>query len=91
MKLAYLILAVAASWLPATLAHASGQVEVLHWWTSSGEAKSVKVLKQMMEQQHHSWKDFAVAGGGGESAMTVLKMRVHHKLNVVFLIVQKTR
>ena len=75
MKLAYLILAAAVSWLPATLAHASGQVEVLHWWTSSGEAKSVKVLKQMMEQQHHSWKDFAVAGGGGESAMTVLKMR----------------
>lgn len=63
------------SWLPVTSAVASGQVEVLHWWTSSGEAKSVKVLKQMMEQQHHSWKDFAVAGGGGESAMTVLKMR----------------
>ncbi|MEC6907168.1 ABC transporter substrate-binding protein [Photobacterium piscicola] len=73
MKLRYLILA--AAWLPTTLAYASGQVEVLHWWTSSGEAKSVKVLKQMMEQQHHSWKDFAVAGGGGESAMTVLKMR----------------
>lgn len=57
-----------------SLAHA-GEVEVLHWWTSGGEAKSISVLKQMLEEQGHSWKDFAVAGGGGESAMTVLKTR----------------
>ncbi len=53
----------------------AGEVEVLHWWTSGGEAKSVAALKDMLEQQGHSWKDFAVAGGGGESAMTVLKTR----------------
>ncbi|MCF7354452.1 ABC transporter substrate-binding protein [Vibrio sp. CK2-1] len=53
----------------------AGEVEVLHWWTSGGEAKSVAVLKEMMEKDGHSWKDFAVAGGGGESAMTVLKTR----------------
>ncbi|WP_256384768.1 ABC transporter substrate-binding protein [Photobacterium toruni] len=75
MKLKYLIFISVLSWLFAIKANAAGQVEVLHWWTSSGEAKSVKVLKQMMEQQGDSWKDFAVAGGGGESAMTVLKMR----------------
>ncbi|MCP4957174.1 MAG: carbohydrate ABC transporter substrate-binding protein [Photobacterium aquimaris] len=75
MKLKYLILSSVLAWLPMTSAIAAGQVEVLHWWTSSGEAKSVKILKHMMEQQGHSWKDFAVAGGGGESAMTVLKMR----------------
>lgn len=75
MKLKYFLLSAVLGWLPITSAMAAGQVEVLHWWTSSGEAKSVKVLKQMMEQQGHSWKDFAVAGGGGESAMTVLKMR----------------
>lgn len=75
MKLKNIMLASVLAWLPATSAMAAGQVEVLHWWTSSGEAKSAKVLKQMMEQQSHSWKDFAVAGGGGESAMTVLKMR----------------
>lgn len=57
-----------------TMAYA-GQVEVLHWWTSGGEAKSVAVLKQMLEDQGDTWKDFAVAGGGGESAMTVLKSR----------------
>jgi len=58
----------------ALLAHA-GEVEVLHWWTSGGEAKSAAVLKQMLERQGHQWKDFAIAGGGGESAMTVLKTR----------------
>ena len=58
----------------AATAHA-GEVEVLHWWTSGGEAKSINVLKELMTEQDHTWKDFAVAGGGGESAMTVLKSR----------------
>ncbi len=53
----------------------AGEVEVLHWWTSGGEAKAVSVLKKIMEEQGNSWKDFAIAGGGGESAMTVLKTR----------------
>ncbi|UCE55249.1 MAG: hypothetical protein JSV31_07345, partial [Desulfobacterales bacterium] len=46
-----------------------GEVEVLHWWTSGGEAKSVAVLKELMEKEGHTWKDFAVAGGGGDAAM----------------------
>ncbi|WP_413283411.1 ABC transporter substrate-binding protein [Vibrio sp. MA40-2] len=53
----------------------AGEVEVLHWWTSGGEAKSVSALKDMLEEQGHTWKDFAVAGGSGTSAMTVLKTR----------------
>jgi len=60
--------------LSSTVVHA-GEVEVLHWWTSGGEAKSVSVLKGLIEEQGNSWKDFAIAGGGGESAMTVLKTR----------------
>lgn len=58
----------------AATAHA-GEVEVLHWWTSGGEAASINVLKDLMTEEGHTWKDFAVAGGGGESAMTVLKSR----------------
>ena len=54
----------------------SAEVEVLHYWTSGGEAKSVAELKKMMEAKGISWKDFAVAGGGGENAMTALKARV---------------
>ncbi|MEJ2042130.1 MAG: ABC transporter substrate-binding protein [Reinekea sp.] len=53
----------------------AGEVEVLHWWTSGGEAKSIAVLKDMMAEAGHSWKDFAVAGGGGENAYTVLRSR----------------
>lgn len=58
---------------PAALA---GEVEVLHWWTSGGEAASVAELKRLLEAKGDTWKDFAVAGGGGEAAMTVLKSRV---------------
>jgi glucose/mannose transport system substrate-binding protein len=36
----------------------------------------VAELKKMLEAKGDTWKDFAVAGGGGESAMTVLKSRV---------------
>ncbi len=54
----------------------AGEVEVLHYWTSGGEARSVAELKRLLEGQGHDWKDMAVAGGGGESAATVLKSRV---------------
>lgn len=55
-------------------AHA-GEVEVLHWWTAGGEAKAAGTLRALVEQEGHTWKDFAVAGGGGEAALTVLKSR----------------
>jgi glucose/mannose transport system substrate-binding protein len=53
----------------------TGEVEVLHWWTSGGEAASVAVLKSLLEEEGYAWKDFAVAGGGGDQAMTVLRSR----------------
>ena len=74
MKLNKIVLAcVAAVSVTAALA---GDVEVLHYWTSGGEAKSAAELKKIMSAQGHAWKDFAVAGGGGDNAMTVLKSRV---------------
>jgi glucose/mannose transport system substrate-binding protein len=53
----------------------AGEVEVLHWWTSGGEARSIAVLKEMVEDAGHTWIDFSVAGGGGENAYTVLRSR----------------
>jgi glucose/mannose transport system substrate-binding protein len=53
----------------------AGEVEVLHWWTSGGEAASVAYLKELLEKEGHTWIDFAVAGGGGDAAMTALKSR----------------
>ena len=55
---------------------AAGDVEVLHWWTSGGEAAALNVLKKDLEGQNIGWKDMPVAGGGGTQAMTVLRARV---------------
>ncbi len=62
--------AAAASLLCASLAAHAGEVEVLHYWTSGGEAKAASALKATLQAKGHTWKDFAVAGGGGDSAMT---------------------
>ncbi len=70
------MLAAAAALVAVGSAANAGEVEVLHWWTSGGEAKSVAELKKIMQAKQHTWKDFAVAGGGGDNAMTVLKSRV---------------
>ena len=57
------------------MAHAD-EVEVLHWWTSGGEAAALEVLKKDLESKGVTWKDMPVAGGGGEAAMTALRARV---------------
>jgi glucose/mannose transport system substrate-binding protein len=54
----------------------AGEVEVLHWWTSGGEAAALNVLKLDLESKSIGWADMPVAGGGGEAAMTVLRARV---------------
>ena len=69
-------LATAVAFVVAGSAVMAGEVEVLHYWTSGGEAKSVAELKKIMQGKGHTWKDFAVAGGGGDNAATVLKSRV---------------
>jgi glucose/mannose transport system substrate-binding protein len=55
---------------------AAEDVEVLHWWTSGGEASALNVLKDDLESKGIGWQDMPVAGGGGEQAMTVLRARV---------------
>ena len=57
-------------------AHAQESVEVLHWWTSGGEAAALDVLKKDLEGKGIAWQDMPVAGGGGTEAMTVLRARV---------------
>ena len=51
-------------------------VEVVHWWTSGGEAAALKVLKDDMQKRGYGWKDSPIAGGGGDQARTVLRARV---------------
>ncbi len=57
-------------------AQAAENVEVLHWWTSGGEAAALDVLKKDLESKGITWTDMPVAGGGGTEAMTVLRARV---------------
>ena len=57
-------------------ASAAESISVLHWWTSGGESKAVRLLKDDMTKQGYEWKDFAVAGGAGAAAMTALKAQV---------------
>ena len=59
-------------------AHAadSKEVQMLHWWTSGGEAAALNVIKQALAKQGYGWKDVPVAGGGGGAAMTTLKAMV---------------
>ena len=54
----------------------AGEVEVLHFWTSPGEAKSIEEIKRLIAVRGHTWKDFAVLGGAGGNAMAALKQRV---------------
>jgi glucose/mannose transport system substrate-binding protein len=59
-----------------TTAVAAQEVEVLHWWTSGGEAAAVGTLRDTLAAGGVSWLDMPVAGGGGSDAMTVLRARV---------------
>ncbi len=47
----------------------------MHWWTSGGEAEAVQTIIDRVEEEGHTWEDFAVAGGGGDQAMTTLRSR----------------
>jgi len=59
-------------------AHAADvkEVQMLHWWTSGGEAAALNVLKGDLAKEGFAWKDVPVAGGGGDAAMTALKAMV---------------
>lgn len=65
-----------ASLVPLNLLAQEKKVEVLHWWTSGGEAAGVAVIKKAVEAKGVSWQDMPVAGGSGTNAMTVLRSRV---------------
>ena len=60
----------------ASQARAAEEVEVIHWWTSGGEAAALQVLRGNLEKEGVAWKDAAIAGGGGDQARTVLQARM---------------
>lgn len=52
------------------------EVEVFHWWVSSGERASMDVLKQYVERQGIAWREGSVAGSGTARYGDVLAQRV---------------
>ena len=76
MKKIVSLITASALTLSAPVALAADEVEVLHWWTSGGEAAALNVLKENLEKKGIGWVDDPVAGGGGEQATTVAKARV---------------
>jgi len=55
---------------------AADEVQMVHWWTSGGEAAALNVLKENLAKENVSWKDVPIAGGGGTQAMTALRAMV---------------
>ena len=76
MRAKWLTMLVAGSFAVGTAAAADKSVEVVHWWTSGGEAAALSVLKDDMQKRGYAWKDSPIAGGGGDQARTVLRARV---------------
>ena len=79
LRAKFLASAIAASVVGAMAAAQAAdikEVQMLHWWTSGGEAAALNVLKQDLAKEGYAWKDVPVAGGGGEGAMTTLKAMV---------------
>ena len=70
------VLAASTAAMLAAPAFAEPSAEVLHWWTSGSEAKSIAVLQEEFKQNGGTWTDMPVAGGGGDAAMTALRARV---------------
>jgi glucose/mannose transport system substrate-binding protein len=68
--------AIVAVLLATTSMAQAEDVEVLHWWTSGGEAAALNVLKEDLATKSIGWVDMPVAGGGGEAAMTAVRARV---------------
>ena len=70
------VLAATACGLASAASAENKEVQMLHWWTSGGEAAALNVLKQDLAKEGFTWKDVPVAGGGGAAAMTTLKAMV---------------
>ena len=60
----------------ATGALADPSVEVMHFWTSGGEAAALGAIRDAVVAQGVAWVDAPVAGGGGDQAKTALQARI---------------
>ena len=62
--------------LSTTVLSAEQTVEVMHFWTSGGEAAALGTIRDEVQSRGVAWQDAPVAGGGGDAAKTVLQTRI---------------
>ena len=60
----------------ASPALADPSVEVMHFWTSGGEAAALSAVRDKVVAGGVAWADAPVAGGGGDAAKTALQARI---------------
>ena len=57
-------------------AMADPNVEVMHFWTTGGEAAALATVRDKVVAAGVEWQDAPVAGGGGDQAKTALQARI---------------
>lgn len=57
-------------------AMADPNVEVMHFWTTGGEAAALATVRDKVVEEGVAWQDAPVAGGGGDQAKTALQARI---------------
>ena len=55
---------------------AEPSVEVMHFWTSGGEAAALGAVRDKVVSEGVKWIDAPIAGGGGDPAKTALQARI---------------
>jgi glucose/mannose transport system substrate-binding protein len=60
----------------ASPAFAEPSVEVMHFWTSGGEAAALGAVRDEFVKDGSVWVDSPIAGGGGDAAKTALQARI---------------
>ena len=65
------VLAAASS---AAVTASATELEVMHWWTSGGEAAAVGELAKAFDATGNNWVDAAIAGGDAARAVMVSRM-----------------
>ena len=65
----------AGSPLLAATAASATDLEVMHWWTSGGEAAAVAEFAKAFDATGHKWVDGAIAGSGG-TARPIIVSRI---------------
>lgn len=61
-------------------AEGAGELNVLHWWTSTSERAAANHVAARMAENGLKWVDGAVAGGGGGPAIKVLNERILRRM-----------